>query len=177
MSVANAECCNQRRPCDACRRRKICCVKESDAEPCSLCQMRSQQCTYMSRPAVRRRRETSKNSVLSDSSSIIAGSTTWGKSDGSSLLTRPESQSDTHISEERPHSTSLSYSVFEVTTTRSTEATPPEQWVPQFIGLSGDQDPYVLRHCQFRGNRYKRHEWACIRVVGEGNADPTHFTV
>lgn len=52
-----------------------------------------------------------------------------------------------------------------------------QEWTSQFVGLSGDQDPYVLRHCHFSANRYKRSNWACLRVKGDGTSTPTHFTV
>jgi hypothetical protein len=51
------------------------------------------------------------------------------------------------------------------------------EWICQFVGLSGDQDPFVLRHCTFNHlNCYKAHDWAILRVKGE-NDIPLHFTV
>ncbi|RDW91051.1 hypothetical protein BP5796_02216 [Coleophoma crateriformis] len=53
----------------------------------------------------------------------------------------------------------------------------PRGWTTQFVGLSGDQDPFVMRHCLFDvSNCYKQPEWACLRVNGDEEA-PTHFTV
>lgn len=55
--------------------------------------------------------------------------------------------------------------------------TAPSEWICQFVGLSGDQDPFVLRHCSFNHlNCYKAPEWAILRVKGE-NEIPLHFTV
>ncbi|KAL4879708.1 fungal-specific transcription factor domain-containing protein [Aspergillus karnatakaensis] len=45
----------KQRPCDACRRRKICCVREANSPACSLCTLRSTTCTYNSKPNIRRR--------------------------------------------------------------------------------------------------------------------------
>ncbi|KAH8670134.1 fungal-specific transcription factor domain-containing protein [Tricladium varicosporioides] len=51
------------------------------------------------------------------------------------------------------------------------------EWICQFVGLSGDQDPYVLRHCSFNAlNCYKAPDWAILRVKG-GDDIPLHFTV
>lgn len=51
------------------------------------------------------------------------------------------------------------------------------EWISQFVGLSGDQDPFVLRHCSFNQlNCYKASDWACIRIKGDGEI-PLHFTV
>lgn len=53
----------------------------------------------------------------------------------------------------------------------------PDSWVSQFVGLSGDQDPYVLRHCVFRGDKYNSHSWSYIRVRSGMGQTPAHFTV
>lgn len=47
-------------------------------------------------------------------------------------------------------------------------------WIPQFVGLSGDHNPYLLRHCMFDNDRYKKPEWECWRVTRGGDA---HFVV
>ena len=53
------------------------------------------------------------------------------------------------------------------------------EWICQFVGFSGDQDPYVLRHCTFnQQNCYRGAEWAVLRIKGDANGDvPLHFTV
>lgn len=51
------------------------------------------------------------------------------------------------------------------------------EWICQFVGLSGDQDPFVLRHCSFNAlNCYKADEWAILRIKGDTEV-PLHFTV
>ncbi|KAF2209038.1 hypothetical protein CERZMDRAFT_47994 [Cercospora zeae-maydis SCOH1-5] len=46
----------KQRPCDACRRRKVCCIREPGDAACSLCRMQSQNCSYDLGPTPRRRR-------------------------------------------------------------------------------------------------------------------------
>jgi hypothetical protein len=47
----------------------------------------------------------------------------------------------------------------------------------QFVGLSGDQDPFVLQHCSFNeSNYYRQPDWICMRVNG-GGFIPMQFTV
>lgn len=58
-------------------------------------------------------------------------------------------------------------------------ATLPEstRWGSQFIGLSGDLDPFVLRHCTFDADCYHQLDWACLRVDGGSGVSPAHFAV
>lgn len=52
------------------------------------------------------------------------------------------------------------------------------EWICQFVGMSGDQDPFVLRHCSFNQlNCYKAPDWAILRIKGEPSSIPLHFTV
>jgi hypothetical protein len=54
---------------------------------------------------------------------------------------------------------------------------PSGEWISQYVGLSGDQDPFVLRHCKFnKSNYYRSGDWACLRVCNDG-AFPAHFTL
>ncbi|KAI1342307.1 fungal-specific transcription factor domain-containing protein [Xylariaceae sp. FL0016] len=145
----------KQRPCDACRKRKICCVRDSDAAPCSLCQMRAQPCTYFSQPNVRRRRVNTSVSPPAD----IVGTLSLEES----TVTHEPSVIVSRGSTTKPEA-------------HSGRRMAAEEWVSQFVGLSGDQDPYVLRHCEFSENRYRRPDWACLRVKG-GENTPTHFTI
>lgn len=57
------------RPCDACRRRKTRCVKESGEVKCVLCKFHSQACTYLHEPIARnRKRKLQPNESSGDSS-------------------------------------------------------------------------------------------------------------
>ncbi|PVH88712.1 hypothetical protein DL98DRAFT_648064 [Cadophora sp. DSE1049] len=131
------------RPCDACRKRKICCTRDAYEKDCSLCRTRGESCQYVLPPNVRRNRQPNTTSRTATSS----------PSSSSSVPPRAV--------ESRPR--------------------PPSngEWICQFVGLSGDQDPYVLRHCSFnQQNCYRGPEWAVLRIKGDTNGDiPLHFTV
>jgi hypothetical protein len=59
----------------------------------------------------------------------------------------------------------------------STHDQTSSEWISQWVGLSGDNDPFVLRHCNFgQSNYYKNDDWACLRVSSDG-ALPAHFTL
>ncbi|KAL4947402.1 fungal-specific transcription factor domain-containing protein [Aspergillus filifer] len=124
----------KQRPCDACRRRKICCVREASSPACSLCTLRSTTCTYHSQPNIRRRRADRREN---------------GTPETTSRLASPESA---------------------------------EEWTPLFVGFSSDQDPYILRHCQFKGDSFDRPDWRCRRMAlssetGKVTEIPMHFAV
>lgn len=127
----------KQRPCDACRRRKICCVREPNDPACSLCRMQKTDCQYQSKPNPRRRREkaTSPTDVTQDKDPLISS-------------------------------------------TKGADPVKAPEWIYQFVGLSGDQDPFVLRHCLFDGsNHYRRPDWACYRVKNDlSNEIPLHFS-
>ncbi|KAL4963272.1 Zn(II)2Cys6 transcription factor [Aspergillus stella-maris] len=124
----------KQRPCDACRRRKICCVREANSPACSLCTLRSTTCTYYSQPNIRRRRPVRQQD---------------GTPESTSSLPSPESA---------------------------------EEWTPLFVGFSSDQDPYILRHCQFKDDSFDRPDWRCRRMAlstetGKVAEIPMHFAV
>lgn len=124
--------------CDACRKRKTCCVRDPGYDTCTLCRMRSKKCQFESVPKARPGRRSK------------AYCTPPGDSTAATQQSSP-SQADAGDAS--------------------------KEWIPQFVGLSGDQDPFVLRHCAFNDlNYFKRPDWACLRVDGRrGNA--THFVV
>lgn len=140
------------RPCDACRRRKVCCIREPGDEACSLCRMQQTVCQYDQGPTPRRRRPPGAPR-LSRSSAY-----TPTRSSGNPATPSPSIASRSHL---------------------PSEVAPPAagEWISQYVGLSGDQDPFVLRHCNFNGsNYYKSGDWACLRVRTDG-AFPSHFTL
>lgn len=53
------------------------------------------------------------------------------------------------------------------------------EWICQFVGLSGDQDPYVMRHFSFnQQNCYRGPEWAVLKIKGDAHGEvPLQFTV
>ncbi|CAK4008924.1 transcriptional regulatory [Lecanosticta acicola] len=140
------------RPCDACRRRKVCCIREPGDGACSLCRMQNSSCRYDKGPTSRRRRPASGPPVTEDAES------------SSSVFLRR------HGSRDRRES-------LITTTTPGFSAATGGEWISQYVGLSGDQDPFVLRHSNFnRSNYYKSDDWACLRVRSDG-AFPAIFTL
>lgn len=138
---------NQHNRCDACRKRKVCCMREAGYTDCSLCRLRKTTCSFELKPNIRSRRTT----VIKASEEL-----------------------------ESVHANNVS----EIVQDTNLTATPifaverwDKEWISQYVGSSGDQDPFVLRHCAFNeSNYFKKSDWACLRVdAREGSA--THFTV
>ncbi|CAK7232375.1 hypothetical protein SBRCBS47491_008248 [Sporothrix bragantina] len=136
-------------PCDACRKRRICCVRLPGALDCALCQTRQVHCTYNSVPVPKHGR---------------------GPSRRQRAATAASSESTTSSSQKEPSKTSTAIISSSTTgmspKTNSATLAEPTRWITQFLGLSGDQDPFVLRHCAFDADCYKRLDWACLRVSG-----------
>ncbi|EME83990.1 uncharacterized protein MYCFIDRAFT_173052 [Pseudocercospora fijiensis CIRAD86] len=139
------------RPCDACRRRKVCCIREPGDDACSLCRMQNTSCRYDQGPTPRRRRRRP--------ASAVAAATPSGESDqtppGPILIPSNTAPLTPSVSQEQASG----------------------EWISQYVGLSGDQDPYVLRHSNFnKSNYYKSGDWACLRVRSDGIV-PSIFTL
>lgn len=50
-------------------------------------------------------------------------------------------------------------------------------WRMQHVGLSSDQDPFLLQYCSFNDlNYFRRPDWVCLRVK-QGGGIPMLFTV
>ncbi|CAG8958284.1 hypothetical protein HYFRA_00000639 [Hymenoscyphus fraxineus] len=147
------------RPCDACRKRKICCTRDAYENACSLCKTRGESCTYVLPPNVRRNRQVS---TARQSASTSASGSRPGTSGGNGTASSPRAfPSQANRQKILPSSVP--------------ESKP--EWICQVVGMSGDQDPYVLRHCSFNHlNCYKAHNWAILRVKGDSEL-PLHFTV
>jgi len=136
--------------CDACRKRKICCTRDASEKNCSLCRTRGETCEYVLPPNVRRNRPPNARPRESMSSA----------SSRSSIPPRP-----------------VQACAGTGATGPSFKKMTPNEWICQFVGFSGDQDPFVLRHCSFNHlNCYKAPDLAILRVKGESNI-PLHFTV
>ena len=101
--------------CDACRKRKICCTRDAYEKDCSLCRTRGETCKYVLPPNVRKRGQPAARSRASTSSS----------SSPASIPPRAVPTCSNGLS--RPSKAAAS------------------DWILQFVGLSGDQDPFVLR--------------------------------
>ncbi|KAM3420876.1 hypothetical protein BST61_g4113 [Cercospora zeina] len=130
----------KQRPCDACRRRKVCCIREPGDAACSLCRMQSQTCSYNLGPTPRRRRP----------AEISQSNPNHGDA--------PEAGSPPPPPINIQDSASL-------------------EWRSRYVGLSSDQDPFVLRHANFNeSNYYRSGEWACLMLQNTGRV-PSLFTV
>ncbi len=137
--------------CDACRKRKICCTRDAYEKDCSLCRTRGESCKYVLPPNVRRNRVTGAEPALKPRPS------TSGSSSTGSIPPRPVPGSGDAKSCFREEGQG--------------------EWICQFVGLSSEQDPYVLRHFEFNhANCYKGAEWAVLRIKEEGES-PLLFTV
>ncbi|KAH6662254.1 fungal-specific transcription factor domain-containing protein, partial [Halenospora varia] len=151
------------RPCDACRKRKICCTRDAYEKDCSLCKTRGESCKYVLPPNVRRGRAAPSSrpgTAMSTGSASSSTSTPVPRSSRGTQAPRRQNANPEFGAELRRGSASGS-----------------GEWICQFVGLSGDQDPYVLRHCSFNAlNCYKAPDWAILRVKG-GDDIPLHFTV
>jgi Fungal Zn(2)-Cys(6) binuclear cluster domain len=101
--------------CDACRKRKICCTRDAYEKDCSLCKTRGESCKYVLPPNVRRNRQPARPRASTSSSNSTA-----------SIPPRPVA-AYTGNESARPSKGAAS------------------EWICQFVGLSGDQDPFVLR--------------------------------
>ncbi|KAL1903853.1 hypothetical protein Sste5344_010446 [Sporothrix stenoceras] len=144
-------------PCDACRKRRICCVRLPGTVDCALCQTRQVHCTYKSVPVPKHGRGPSKRRAAVAAAGTARG-TTATNTNGTTTAAGSAGMSPS---------------------TNSATLTEPTRWITQFLGLSGDQDPFVLRHCTFDADCYKRLDWACLRVSGgNGSSDiPAQFAV
>ncbi|KAI5360092.1 hypothetical protein Slin15195_G119540 [Septoria linicola] len=132
------------RPCDACRRRKVCCIREPGDDACSLCRMQSQICSYDQGPTPRRRRPVTSALPSSNEDAVIVPNTI---ARATSSAPSPNHESG------------------------------PREWASQYVGLSGDHDPFVLRHANFGpSNYYRSGDWACLRLQSSA-AIPSLFTV
>ncbi|CAK7231556.1 hypothetical protein SEUCBS140593_007965 [Sporothrix eucalyptigena] len=143
-------------PCDACRKRRICCVRLPGAADCALCQTRQVNCTYNSIPVPKHGRGPSRR---------MRAAAQTSNSDATTTTKTATTKKTSGMSP----------------STNSATLTEPTRWITQFLGLSGDQDPFVFRHCTFDADCYKRLDWACLRVSGSssrgGSSAPAQFAV
>ncbi|RFU24556.1 hypothetical protein B7463_g11788, partial [Scytalidium lignicola] len=139
------------RDCDACRKRKICCVREPGHDTCALCRVKSVTCQFKSIPNARK-----------------------GGSSRSPVSSTPKPRSPTLTASQRQATSESSSTQNKRPPLRDVlpPSRPTKQWISQFVGSSVDQDPFILRHCSFNDlNLYKRDNWACLRLVPDSHLD------
>ena len=152
-----------RSSCDNCRRRRVCCLRNED-EPCALCQSRGLSCTFLSLPNPRTRRPSSENPRrrrVDDNivvhARLIPPSAPWPTRIqlGEYLPADPGTESREPLTDDTSDSSLKTL---------------------QFVGLSGDQDPFILQYLQtkrIRGN--DGIQWTCQRF-GNDPRFPASFT-
>jgi hypothetical protein len=142
----------------------MCCVREPGHHNCSLCQRQSRECRFDSIPKTRPGRVPSRHhQAVADN----GGTASVGES--AALAAQRQSQSSCAGANEQRDITSSS---------RGDKGQRSLNWkTTQFVGLSGDQDPFVLQHVSFNeSNCYTQPDWMCMRVNG-GGFIPMQFTV
>jgi hypothetical protein len=139
--------------CDACRKRKTCCVRDPGLKNCSLCRMHSRECEFQSSPRARpaRRNPNTSHPAVGNGSS-------------GNRTKEPPAPSQQELTDS---SNGESNAVQEVRA----------EWRMQYVGLSSDQDPFLFQHCSFNDlNYFERPDWVCLRVK-QGGTIPQQFTV
>lgn len=140
--------------CDNCRRRRVCCLRNEN-EPCSLCQSRGLECTFLSMPNPK---------IRPSSASATTVAVRRDTSTGPSPPSRPwptQAETDEPVSAGNPR------------------REPGEHGAPetlQFVGLSGDQDPFILQSCRTRQRRGRDGiQWSFQRYSNDSRF-PASFT-
>lgn len=133
----------RQKPCSACRRRRVCCVREGNSA-CALCSRRGLDCVV--EPSTEKNKDASEKS-------------------------RPSKAPARNLSPCRDY--------FGVNTTIPPSSTRrvSEQHVFQYVGPSGDYDPYILLHRSQEGAvREGVIHWSWQRV-SKNSHYPIHFLV
>ncbi|KAH8690620.1 fungal-specific transcription factor domain-containing protein [Talaromyces proteolyticus] len=140
----------KQKPCDYCRQRKARCVRDIVGD-CVLCRKRGVRCTFVSNPLVRHHVSRSVEAVDSlDSNSDTAQKLELGPLSPGSAVAASMARSQSGCE-------------------GSIEAA-------QYVGLSGDWDPFILANnqCRLIKNR-DGIEW-CSREIGHDPIMPIYFT-
>ncbi|EME44715.1 hypothetical protein DOTSEDRAFT_53722 [Dothistroma septosporum NZE10] len=144
------------RPCDACRRRKVCCIRDSGDEACSLCRTSGQVCSYDQGPTPRRRRPQPVVAGLPGNHTSAMGSAAVADA-GASTSTLSQAE--------------------HVVTDGQAPGPRRTEWISQYVGPSGDLDPFVLMHSTFsQSDLHKTEDFACLRVR-VADAPPAMFVL
>lgn len=133
--------------CDNCRRRRVCCLRNEN-ESCSLCRSRGLNCTFVSLPNPKTR----------------------GSSGASA---RSQCRKDLFVKTSSPPSRPWPTRTQQEECFLDTTSNVPE--TSQFIGLSGDQDPFILQYFQTkRVQSPDGVQWAC-QCFGDDPRFPASF--
>ena len=185
-----------KRPCDFCRYKKAACHLDADP-PCELCIRYGKDCTFVESPAKRRRPNEDR-----PTETLLPPSSTFDLSN--ELLSWEQSMPPflaplhSDFSFEAPAYEPLMFEQFDpVQAGLALPQNDTPQSLPmmetfsagepsldaqtsshaQVIGLSGEQDPYLLRHYRFDGNNEFTFQQIRMRRVGENDHVPVHFMI
>lgn len=117
--------------CDNCRRRRVCCLRNENA-PCSLCQSRGLECTFLSTPNRKVRPSPGPSTTITVRSGPRTGTTPPSRP----WPTQPEVDEAVPAGHPRRD--------------REDQGGPETL---QFVGLSGDHDPFILQWCREKQHR------------------------
>lgn len=186
-----------KRPCDFCRYKKAACHLDSNP-PCELCIRYGKECTFNESPAKRRR----PNEERRQSDVLLPPSSTF---DISHELLSWEQQMPPFMPPPLHSDFSFEPSIYEplmfeqfdpiqaglaAPLNDTPQSIPMDCFSPgepsldaqthsnaQVVGLSGEQDPYLLRHYRFDGNNEFISRQIRVRRVGENKNVPVHFMI
>ncbi|RFU28178.1 hypothetical protein B7463_g8164, partial [Scytalidium lignicola] len=144
------------RPCDACRRRKIRCIRvPADSELCALCQSRSESCTFVQDPPRKRKRQQPQDNHNNNNNNLVGSN---ARSPASGIPSASPAQDD-----ELP-GTSLLRETLGHKITRSID----------YIGPTTEYDASLLQ--LFRFDQGDEHVSATGSIIRRVNRN-THVTV
>ncbi|KAL1301567.1 hypothetical protein AAFC00_005803 [Neodothiora populina] len=186
-----------KRPCDFCRYKKAACHLEADP-PCELCIRYGKECTFVESPAKRRRPNEERRSseiLLPTNNNFDISSELLSWEQQLPPFLPPSLHSD--FTFDPPVYEPLMFEQFDpVQAGLAPPANDTPQSLPldpscagepsldsqtsshsQVVGLSGEQDPYLLRHYRFDGNNEFTFQQIRMRRVGENDSVPVHFMI
>ena len=87
----------KQKPCDHCRRRRVCCVRDAEGA-CALCSRRSIPCTFSSKPSPRKRQA---RSTAANTPAVVSVDTQSNHHDGSDEKNRARGSTTPNASSEQ----------------------------------------------------------------------------
>lgn len=185
-----------KRPCDFCRYKKAACHLDHNP-PCELCVRYGKECTFVESPAKRRRPNEDRRSsdlLLPPSSSFDISNEllSWEQSMPpflpplhSDFSFDPQVYEPLMFEQFDPVQAGLAPPSNPTPESLPTDASSPGEpsldaqasCNAQLVGLSGEQDPYLLRHYRFDVNNEFTSQQIRVRRVGENSCVPVHFMI
>lgn len=185
-----------KRPCDFCRYKKAACHLES-TPPCELCIRYGKECTFVESPAKRRRPNEDHPADIhlphNNNFAISPELLSWDQSLPPFFTPRAHGDFKLEHAAYEP----LLFEQFDpVQAGLAAPANDTPESLPmdfgsaaepsldaqlasnaQLVGLSGEQDPYLLRHYRYDGSNEFTFQQIRVRRVGEKESVPMHFMI